>query len=26
MGKKIFADVSEAEISAAIVEEFNNII
>jgi thiamine thiazole synthase len=26
MGKKIFADVSEAEIATAIVEEFNNLI
>jgi ribulose 1,5-bisphosphate synthetase/thiazole synthase len=26
MGKKIFADVSEAEIAMAIVEEFNNLI
>ncbi|MEM1611434.1 MAG: sulfide-dependent adenosine diphosphate thiazole synthase [Sulfolobales archaeon] len=26
MGKKIFADISEAEIATAIVEEFNNLI
>jgi ribulose 1,5-bisphosphate synthetase/thiazole synthase len=26
MGKNIFADVYEAEIATAIVEEFNNLI